>query len=197
MKNYFNRYPWAVYSIIGVIATILCARGIHWLWYNYYDVSYIPGKVESFAWQMNVYKYHLITEEKSDWADELEDGNYDVECYDAWRLVKETLDDGSVIEYEIEDTYCEYKVDTWEYVSTIPGKGTDKNPFYPPYPANTARVKYEEQPGIFTVYFTTDVTGTIDFNYDRDTWDAFREGMSVQIGVSRKGTVPNKPKLPQ
>jgi hypothetical protein len=197
LKNFFNRNPWVIYALLAVITIPLCIWGLYSIWYNYYDVTYITGKVESFSWQMDVDEYHLITEEKGDWADEIEEGNYDVECYDAWRPVKETLENGNVVEYEIEDKYCEYKVDSWDYHDTISNTGTDKNPFYLPYPADTKKIKYEEQPGTFTVYFTSDTTGTISFNYDRATWDAFRAGMRVQIGISRQGTTPYPPKLPQ
>lgn len=197
MKRYFSKYPWIIYTIIGIIVTLLCARGGYLIWYNYLDVTYIPGKVKGFSWQMDVYKYRLVTEEKGDWADELESGNYDVNCHPEWRTIEEEQSDGSIKKYDVIDQYCYYKVDSWNYDSTIPNSGTDKNPFYAPYPANSTRVKYEKQPGIFTVYFTSDITGAIHFNYDRATWDAFREGMTVQIGISRKGTVPYAPKLPQ
>lgn len=196
MKNFLYRYPWAVYVPVGIIIILLSIWGIYSIWYNYYDVTYIPAKVESFSWKMDVYEYHLVTEEKGDWADEIEDGNYDVECYDAWRTVKETLEDGRVIEYAVEDVYCEYKVDSWDYHKSISNTGTDKNPFYLPYPADTKKIKYKEQPGVFTVHFVSDTTGTIQFVYDRATWDAFREDMNVQIGISRQGTTPYPPELP-
>ncbi len=197
MKTYLNRYPWLAYVIIGTILTPLSILGIYSVWHNYYDVTYVQGRVKGFSWQMNVWEYHLTTEEKTDWADEIESGNYDVKCYDAWRPVKETLENGTVVEYEIEDSFCEYKVDTWEYADSIKNSGTDKNPHYLDYPADSAKIKYEEQPGIFTVYFTTDITGTVNFNYDRETWDSFQKDMIVRIGVSLKGTVPYRPELPR
>ena len=167
------------------------------IWYNYFDVSYIPGKVESFFWQMDVKKYNWEPVSYSDWWNEIPDDGYGAWCYDKDRTITVKNDDGLSEEITFTDSYCDYYIDEWVYDNTIANSGTDKNPFYLPYPADTKKVKYVEQLGTFTVYFTSDTTGTISFNYDRATWDSFREGMSVQIGISRQGTVPYPPKLPQ
>lgn len=197
MKNYFTKYPWLAYTFIGVIVTIICILGGYWIWINYYDVTYISGKVKSFSWQMDVKKYNWESVSYSDWWDEIPDDGYDEWCFEKDRTITLKNDDGTTEKITFKDDYCNYYIDEWVYDNTIANSGTDKNPFYLPYPADTKKVKYEEQPGTFTVYFTSDTTGTIDFNYDHATWDSFREGMSVQIGVSRKGTVPYPPKLPQ
>lgn len=194
--NNKNRQTLAI--VIITIITLAILGGIGYLiWYNYYDVRYVPGKVESFSWQMNIKEYHLTTHNKSDWADEVEFGSYNKNCHKAWRTIEETQPDGSINEYDILDDYCYYMVDTWDFYKNHPNTGIDKNPFYLSVPDNTSKIEYREQPGIFTVYFKTDITETIHFNYDRQTWESFREGMRVMVGVSRKGTTPYKPELPR
>lgn len=197
MKNYLGRYPWLIYVPVGIIAVALCIWGAYSIWYNYFDVTYVPGKVTGFSWQMYVKKYNWEPVSYSDWWDEIPDYGYDEWCYEKDRTITIEHSDGTSEEITIKDNYCNYYIDEWVYDKTIPNTGTDKNPFYLPHPADTKKVKYVKQTGVFTVYFTTDIIETVTFNYDRATWDAFREGMSVMVGISRKGTVPYPPKLPQ
>ncbi|OGD83425.1 hypothetical protein A2572_01810 [Candidatus Collierbacteria bacterium RIFOXYD1_FULL_40_9] len=197
MKNFFNRYPWAVYVPLGIITILLCIWGIYSIWYNYYDVSFVPGKVEGFSWQMDIKEYHWEAVSYSDWWDEIPYDGYGEWCYEKERTITIEHTDGTTEDVTFDDDYCNYYVDEWVYYQTISNSNTDKNPAYSPIPVDTSKVKYSQQPGVFTVHFVSDTTGTIHFSYDRATWDAFREGMSVQIGVSRKGTVPYPPELPR
>lgn len=193
MNSLFEKYPWL--KTVGIVALIIIGAYIiysigHYIWYWNFDTTNRPGEVESLSWKMEVYEYHWESVSKNSWEEDVPYDAYFIYCEDKERTVS-----GETVVGQ----YCSYYVDEWVYKQTIRNSGTDKNPAYPSHPSNTLETEYREQPGTFTVTFSSVeyVHEQFSFNYNRQTWDNFRPGMRVTVGVNKKGKVPFRPELPR
>ncbi len=197
MKTYFNRYPWLVYAIVGIILVPLCAFVSYKIWYKYLDTTPRPGEVYGVHWQLEVKEYHLQAVYHEDWIADLPSEYDDLECAKTERIVDEKQPDGSTRKVEILDNYCSYYVDEWELYKTYPTSGTDYSPYYASHGPNTSTVKFEESIGLYKVFFKSEYAEKFWFYYDFDTWKNFQKDMKVTIEVNRNGTVPYRPELPR
>lgn len=100
--------------------------------------------------------------------------------------------------YKYIDVYedkCTYNVDRWVFIQSFPTSGYDHSPYYFNTPVSSSNVRYDQIPGTYTVFFSSEFTdpSTFTFNYNYNTWLLFTPDKLVSIEVNRQNTVPWAP----